>query len=142
MTIHIAPLPPSVLLTAARTLVDDEGGAPLRCCLRDSRPGERLRLGAVTPPGPAGAYAEKGPVFVHADGCPGPADGSYPEEFRSRRQVFRAYNPAGEIVGGEVVGAGRGQEATAERLLADPGVAFLHSRNVEFGCYMFAIHRV
>ena len=51
--------------------VHEEGGAPLRCCLREARPGERLLLIAYMPPGTAGAYAERGPVFIHADRCEG-----------------------------------------------------------------------
>ena len=85
-----------------------------------------------------GAYAEAGPVFVHADGCPGPSSTGYPDGFRAHRQVFRAYNAVGEIVGGEIVEPGSGQEAVAERLLSLPTVAFLHSRNVIHGCYMFS----
>jgi hypothetical protein len=139
--ILIDPLPPELPITGPRTFTDPDGGAPLRCCLRDSRPGERITLGSVIPPGPTGAYAESGPVFVHAEGCTGPSSPDYPAEFRARRQVFRAYGADGTIVGGEVVEPGDGQEAVAERLLADPAVAFLHSRNVVHGCYMFAIRR-
>src|SRR5262245_2113257 len=80
----------------------DLDGAPLRCCLRDSRPGDRVALVAVVPPGPGGAYAETGPVFVHAEACAGPEHSGYPEEWRRRTQVFRAYDAAGRIVGGEV----------------------------------------
>ncbi|WP_017601626.1 DUF1203 domain-containing protein, partial [Nocardiopsis lucentensis] len=51
---------------------DDEGGAPLRCCLRRSIPGERMTLVTYAPlrrwaaeggvdPGP---YDECGPVFI------------------------------------------------------------------------------
>src|SRR3954469_11018460 len=79
--------------------LDDEGGAPLRCCLRDSRPGERRILLAYSPFERSGPYAEVGPVFVHADDCAGyPADGGYPDDYRSRRQVFRAYRSDGSIV--------------------------------------------
>jgi len=140
-TLRIDALPTDLPITGWRTLIDPDGGAPLRCCLRDSRAGERITLGSVSPPGPAGAYAETGPVYVHTDRCAGPTSAGYPEEFRSRRQVFRAYGPDGTIVGGEVVEPGTGQEAVAERLLGDPAVAFLHSHNVIYGCYMFAIRR-
>jgi Protein of unknown function (DUF1203) len=139
--IVIEPLPSTLPITVQRILIDPDGGAPLRCCLRNSRAGERITLGSVTPPGPAGAYAESGPVFVHTDGCAGPESTGYPSEFRSRSQVFRAYSADGAIVGGEIVEPGTGQEAVAERLLADASVAFLHSRNVIHGCYMFAIRR-
>lgn len=129
-------------MTSIRAWTDSEGGAPLRCCLRDSQVGERLLLGAVAPPGPLGAYAETGPVFMHADHCPGSASSGYPEDFRARQQVFRAYDNAGQIVGGEIVDRGRNQEEVAERLLSTPGTAFLHSRNLLYGCYMFAIGSV
>ena len=135
------PLPASLAADATRTFIDDDGGAPLRCCLRDSRAGERISLVAVTPEGPQGAYRETGPVFLHADGCSGPTDTGYPEEFRRRTQVFRAYDHAGVIVGGEVVRPGSGQEEAAARLLADTDVAFLQTRNVVFGCYMLTIKR-
>jgi len=137
----IEPLPPELPVTAGRTFADPEGGAPLRCCLRDSRPGERITLASANPPGPAGAYAETGPVYLHADRCAGPACAGYPAEFRSRRQIFRSYGRDGSLLGGELVEAGDGQEAVAQRLLADPAVAFLHSHNVIHGCYMFAIRR-
>jgi hypothetical protein len=135
------PLPAALAADAARTWIDAEGGAPLRCCLRDSRPGERIALVSVTPEGPLGAYRETGPVFLHANGCPGPTDAGYPDDFRRRTQVFRAYDRDGVIVGGEVVRPGSGQEEVAARLLADPGVAFLQTRNVVFGCYMLTIRR-
>jgi len=140
MSIVVKPLEASTEITATRTWTDEKGGAPLRCCLRDSRAGERIVLGAVTPPGPFGAYAETGPVFLHADGCQGPVSPGYPEDFRGRQQVFRAYNGEGMIVGGALVDPGQGQEQVAERLLCAPDIAFLHSRNVVYGCYMFAIY--
>jgi|GEM_PF-2609351 len=43
--------------------------------------------------------------------------------------------------GGELVPAGTGQEAVAERLSADPTVAFVHTRNVLHGCYTATIER-
>jgi hypothetical protein len=139
VTIFVSPLPFSIPMTSIRAWTDSGGGAPLRCCLRDSQVGERLLLGAVAPPGPLGAYAETGPVFMHADHCPGPASSGYPEAFRARRQVFRAYNNAGQIVGGEIAEPGRNQEEVAERLLSTPGTAFLHSRNLVYGCYMWPL---
>jgi hypothetical protein len=140
-SLRYEPLSAALASDAARTFVDDDGGRPLRCCLRDSRPGERLALVAVTPDGPQGAYRETGPVFLHADGCSGPDGTGYPEEFRRRTQVFRAYDRSGAIVGGEVVRPGSGQEEAAARLLADPDVAFLQTRNVVHGCYMLTIRR-
>ncbi len=149
---RIRALPPGLGERAAATGHDeagvpvrvrvDEGGAPLRCCLRDSRPGERIVLISVVPEGPADAYAERGPVFVHADGCGGPArTDAYPDDWRRRPQVFRAYGGDGTIVGGELVEPGGDQDAAARRLLATPGVAFVQTRNVVHGCYMATIER-
>jgi hypothetical protein len=141
VTLRYEPLPAALADDATRTFVDEDGGRPLRCCLCDSRPGEHIALVAVTPEGPQGAYRETGPVFLHADGCAGPAGTGYPEEFRRRTQVFRAYDATGAIVGGSVVQPGTGQEDAAAALLADPAVAFLQTRNVIHGCYMLTIRR-
>ena len=141
LPLEFLPLPQRQLGPDVRVRVDDGGGAPLRCCLRDSRPGERIALITVTPDGPRGAYRETGPVFVHADPCPGPAHPGYPADFRRRAQVFRAYDWSGSIAGGTVVPAGSGQEEAARQLLGDPRVAFVQTRNVVFGCYMLTIRR-
>lgn len=141
LSLRFEPLSATLAASATKTWTDDEGGAPLRCCLRDSRPGEWVALVAATPDGPREAYRETGPVFVHADGCAGPDNEGYPEDWRRRAQVFRAYDHAGAIIGGELVPAGTGQEEVVARLLADPDVAFLQSRNVVHGCYMLTIRR-
>ncbi len=65
---------------------DEEGGAPLRCCLRRSTPGERIALVSYAPlrrwaaetGADPGAYDEQGPVFVHAGECAGPRTGALP----------------------------------------------------------------
>ncbi len=122
--------------------VDTDGGAPLRCCLRDSRPGERIALIAYRPVRQPGPYSEVGPIFVHAEECPGyPEAGRYPDDFRVRTQVFRAYRSDGSITGGVVVGPDEDQEEVAAGLLADPEIAVIHSRNVVYGCFMFEIGR-
>lgn len=64
MTIRISALPSALPLTSAQAWVDAEGGAPLRCCLRDSVAGDELVLASVIPPGPQAAYAEAGPVLM------------------------------------------------------------------------------
>ena len=123
--------------------VDYEGGSPLRCCLRETRPGDRVLLIAYTPPGTAGAYAERGPVFVHADRCDGyPNVHEYPPELSHRRQVVRAYDAEGRIAGG-ILAKGREQlEEAIQVLLERPGVELVQLRNVEYGCYNFTIRPV
>ena len=141
MPITVRALPVALSEGAERIWLDTEGGAPLRCCLRDSRPGERVALVSVTPPGPRGPCAETGPVFLHADSCTGPSSEEYPPDWMLRRQVLRSYDEGGSIIGGTLVEAGDDHVAAAERLLADPSVAFLQTRNVVHGCYMLTIRR-
>lgn len=127
--------------------VRDEGGRPLRCCLRDSVPEESIALIAYAPvradfAQTTGPYAEVGPIFVHAEECDGyTGDGSYPRQWSGRRQVLRAYHFDGSIAGGAFLEPGDDRDAAARELLADPDVAFIHSRNVVFGCYMLEIQR-
>lgn len=118
------------------------GGSPLRCCLRESEPGERLLLIAYTPPGGRGAYAERGPVFIHAERCPGYlTPGRYPPGLSHRQQVVRAYGQDGRIADGILVNDGTHAMAVIRQLLARPDIALVHLRNVGYGCYNFAVLR-
>lgn len=132
-----------------RAVHDAEGGSPLRCCLRKSRPGEDLLLASYAPvrrwaasvgaePGP---YDEVGPVFIHPSACGGIADAGYPDAFRSAHRVFRAYNSLGGIHGGRLVKDGSTAEAVLADLFADPEVAAIHVRAVEYGCFLFEVRR-
>jgi hypothetical protein len=149
---RIAALPPETLARLRAAGVDDfgndlvvttepEGGHPLRCCLSEARPGDRIALLAYRPFPWDGVYAEAGPVYIHADECGGyPDTAAYPEGFRHRQQIFRAYGSDRTIVDAEIVEGARAEDAIAD-LLARPEVDFVHSRNVAYGCFMFAIHR-
>ncbi|MFE7106767.1 DUF1203 domain-containing protein [Streptomyces sp. NPDC057575] len=135
-------------------LTDPEGGAPLRCCLRHSEAGERIVLVSYAPlrrwaaetgvePGP---YDECGPVFVHAEGCDGPASGSgYPAELHGARRVLRAYDGRGHILGGRLIEIPKERAAEVDDALhevfADPAVALVHVRAVEYGCFMVEARR-
>jgi hypothetical protein len=120
--------------------IDQDGGAPLRCCLREARPGERLLLIAYIPPGTAGAYAERGPVFVHAERCDGYlTPNEYTPEFAHRQQVVRAYDGQGRLADGVLAADGRQAQAVIGELLARPGVELVHLRNVGYGCYNCAV---
>jgi hypothetical protein len=99
-----------------RLLVDEEGGSPLRCCLRRISPGERVALVSYAP---LRRWARE----TGAD--PGPYD---------------------ETLGGSLLRVGEASDATsAEALLAgifdDPAVALVHIRAVEFGCFIFEARR-
>ena len=148
---RVAALPPDELERIRARGVDDFGnplepetvtgpGTPLRCCLRDAEPDESVVLIAYRPAAVGGPYAEVGPVFVHAETCAGYADvDRYPQGFRSRNQLLRAYDARGRQVENVVVDGPAAERAIVD-LLGRPGVAYLHSRNVLAGCYMFAVH--
>ncbi|HEX6682737.1 MAG TPA: DUF1203 domain-containing protein [Candidatus Limnocylindrales bacterium] len=127
--------------------VDKKGGLLLRCCLTRSVAGDRIALVSYAPLRrwaedagvDPGAYVELGPIFIHAGECPGPAD-AYPDALHGGDRVLRAYDPSGRILGGKVVPPGEGPRAAAE-WFADPGVALVHVRAVEFGCFMFELRR-
>jgi hypothetical protein len=130
---------------APRESVDADGGAPLRCCLRPSEPGERLALVAYAPvrrwaaqqgidPGP---YDELGPIFIHAEPCAGPGA---PDRLHQRDRVLRGYTSAGTIHGGLLAESGE-VAAGLDKLLADSAVAVVHVRAVEFGCFLYEVRR-
>ena len=151
MNFQIHALPPEVLERVRASRVDvsgtpieqvtAEGGAPLRCCLRNARPGEALLLFGYEPPIGKSPYREVGAVFAHAVSCGGrQASGEYPADWRKKRQVLRAYDRRGWIRDA-VVHQGTNAEAEIARLLQDPEAVQLHSRNVAYGCFMFVVTR-
>jgi hypothetical protein len=119
-----------------------EGGEPLRCCLRNARPDEQIILFGHEPALPASPYREVGAVFAHAEPCGGPqlVDG-YPPDWLGRRQILRAYDGRGWIHPASCEHDGTDPVAAIEAVLAHPDVALVHSRNVVYGCYMFAVTR-
>ncbi|MFI7545401.1 DUF1203 domain-containing protein [Actinoplanes sp. NPDC049599] len=143
MTFTIVALPPSALDevraagTAERWVA--EGGELLRCCLRGARPDERLLLFTYEPPLPPSPYREVGPVFAHAEPCGGRPDGpDYPADWYGRPQVLRAYDSRGWIHPASRQHDGSDPVGALRAVLAEPGVVLVHSRNVVYGCYMFA----
>ncbi|MFJ5993793.1 DUF1203 domain-containing protein [Streptomyces sp. NPDC092370] len=126
---------------------DTEGGAPLRCCLRHSEPGERIALVSYAPlrrwaaeTGAApGAYDEQGPVFVHAEECAGPAGAPLP--FTGSHRTVRRYSAEGHILGGRLVAEPAGFETAFSEAFADPAVALVHVRAVEYGCFLYEVRR-
>jgi Protein of unknown function (DUF1203) len=125
-------------------LTSEDGGEPMRCCLQRSAAGDRLALIAYRPFARPGPYSESGPVFIHADACAGYAAArAYPAGYRDwPTMVFRPYHYDGSIAYDAIrMGDGAGAEALIDELLADPAIAFIHTRNVYAGCFMFSIGR-
>lgn len=119
------------------------GGEPLRCCLRDAAAGEDLILFGCEPRLPAASpYREVGAVFAHKMPCSGvAATDRYPTGWYGRSQVLRAYDRRGWIHAATRVHDGVNPEGVITAMLANPDIVEIHSRNVAYGCYMFAITR-
>ncbi|MEV5434834.1 DUF1203 domain-containing protein [Streptomyces sp. NPDC052682] len=155
-TYLVQPIPAPVLEElrtaddAGRPLVpvtDEEGGAPLRCCLRHSEPGERIALVSYAPlrrwaartGADPGAYDEQGPVFVHAEECAGWRGGTPP--FTHSHRVLRRYSGEGHILGGELVETPEAFTTGLVNAFDDPAVALVHVRAVEYGCFLYEVRR-
>lgn len=158
MTFRISPIPSEVAAQLLvrddagrppQLLVDREGGSPVRCCLRASRPGEQLALVSYAPLRrwassrgvDPGAYDETGPVFLHAEPCGGCTGAGYPEDLRDAPRMLRAYSRTGRILRAVQVPPYGPFEKELEALLDDPQVAVVHGRAVEFGCFTFTAER-
>ena len=70
-------------------------------------------------------------MFVHASAC----------EWLGRPQVLRAYDARGWIHPTTRTHDGSDADDVLAAVLAEPGVELVHSRNVAYGCYMFAATR-
>jgi hypothetical protein len=131
-------------------LIHDDGGSPLRCCLRLSRPGEQVALVSYAPlrrwakqhdVDPA-AYDETGPIFLHTEPCGGRIEDGYPAELRGSERMMRAYSADGRILRGEIVEPNGDFEGVIDGLLTDPDVAVVHGRAIDFGCFTFEARRL
>lgn len=153
---HARPIEPAALKELRATddagrpmapFVDDEGGAPLRCCLRRSEPGERIALLSYAPlrrwaaetGADPGAYDERGPVFVHADDCGGPDSTGRP--FTGAHRVLRRYSAEGRILGGRLVDPSESFDEAFAEAFTDLEVALVHVRAVEYGCFLYEVRR-
>ncbi|OUC96709.1 DUF1203 domain-containing protein [Streptomyces swartbergensis] len=133
---------------APAPFTDTEGGAPLRCCLGRSEPGDRIALVSYAPLRrwaadrgvDPGAYDEQGPVFIHAEECAGPvADAGLP--FTHAHRTVRRYSAEGRILGGRLVEEPAGFEQALGEAFDDPAVALVHVRAVEYGCFLYEVRR-
>ncbi|MEV4971668.1 DUF1203 domain-containing protein [Streptomyces scopuliridis] len=129
-------------------------GSPLRCCLRAIEPGDRVALVSYAPlrrwasatGAEPGAYDEAGPVFIHADACGEPRETrGYPFARPGALRTIRRYDDAGHIVGGRPFeipdDADAGFDRAFEEAFAEPEVALVHVRALEYGCFLFEVRR-
>lgn len=128
-------------------------GSPLRCCLRSVAAGDRIALVSYAPlrrwaaqtGAEPGAYDEIGPVFIHADDCPGPDGSGYPFARPGALRTIRRYDARGHIVGGRAFevpeDAQEGFDRAIGEAFSDPQVVLVHVRALEYGCFQFEVRR-
>ena len=124
--------------------VSDGEGVPCRHCLGSVAAGAPYLILSYRPfPAPQ-PYAEQGPIFLHAEDCPGydPARGLPPRERTGSGRILRGYGPDDRIVYGTgVVVANAEIEAQAAAILAREDVAYLHMRSAANNCFTLRIDR-
>jgi len=145
------PLHPYVASTDGVPI--DSIGSPLRCCLRSVRAGDRIALVSYAPlrrwaaqtGAQPGAYDEVGPVFIHADACPGPESSDFPFARPGALRTIRRYDARGHIVGGREFQIPEDAQAGFDQVISeafrDPQVVLVHVRALEYGCFQFEVRR-
>ena len=94
----------------------------------------------------SGAYDETGPVLIHPTECPGPEGTGFPGRTGLRAPGSAPIRRAADTRGGPLATAtAMADPAPAEsvlaEVLADPAVAVVHVRAVEYGCFAFEARR-
>lgn len=125
------------------THVAQTDGLPCRHCLGIIRPGERFLVLAYRPFPRVQPYAEVGPIFLHADACNRNGEiTSRPSFLASPRYILRGYGRDDRIVYGSGRITATGEiSATAEEMLQDPRLSYVHVRSATNNCYHCRIER-
>lgn len=116
---------------------------PCRHCMDFIKAGEQFLTLAHRPfPAPQ-PYAELGPIFLHADACKrGGGTSEVPPFLLSPTYIIRGYGLDDRIVygTGQIVET-RKIPATAEAILQDRTIAYIHVRSASNNCYHCRIER-
>ncbi|KQS63187.1 hypothetical protein ASG39_14780 [Rhizobium sp. Leaf371] len=128
---------------APERFVSDGDGNPCRHCLEDIAQGEPALLLAYRAFPTLQAYAESGPIFLHAAPCARyGAEETLPPILSSPDYIVRGYDENDRIVYGS--GAVTLTEAIAARasdMLARPDISYVHVRSSRNNCYHCRIDR-
>ena len=124
--------------------ISDGDHIPCRHCLQEIAAGEPYLIAAYRPFPQLQPYAERGPIFLHAEACPRYADEHVPPRmFRDWLHLLvRGYGAEHRIV----YGTGGRIDATeladvAAELLARDDVAYVHVRSAQYNCYQCRVER-
>jgi hypothetical protein len=155
MPLRFVPIPTAAVATLQAGAPDANGqtpelhiaretGGPCRHCLRPIAAGERYLILGYRPFPEPQPYAEVGPIFLHAEACPGyeSGDGLPPILEPEGQVIIRGYGDDNRIVygSGQVVAIGAIRDAAAT-LLDDERIAYIHVRSASNNCYQCRIDR-
>lgn len=124
--------------------ISDGAGVPCRHCLELVGAGEPYLILAHRPFTTVQPYAELGPIFLHAEGCPRYAESAQlPPILGSPQYIVRGYNRDERIIygTGQIVPTDQIVSCAAE-LFTRAEVAFLHVRSATNNCFQCRIERV
>jgi hypothetical protein len=118
--------------------ISDGTGVPCRCCMQIVGKGEPYLIAAWRPFKATHAYAETGPVFLHADPCAAEPleQGQLPAFLSSPDYILRGYGADERIIYG--TGGVIELDAIPARigeLLGEPAVEAVHIRSSRNNCY-------
>jgi len=118
--------------------ISDGNGVPCRRCMKIVGMGEPYLVAAWRPFTQSHAYAETGPVFLHAEPCTAEPvrHGELPAFLESPDYILRGYDAEERIVYG-TGGVIKLEAITAriEELLNTPAVMAVHIRSSRNNCY-------
>jgi hypothetical protein len=130
-------------MSPERRVADGDVG-PCRHCQRRIVAGEAYLTLAYRPFPVPQPYAECGPIFLHADACERYPEGpAMPQMFHVwKHALLRGYGDDDRIVYGTgIVVTPADVEATAEKILAEDRVRYVHMRSSTNNCYQLRIER-
>lgn len=111
------------------------GYGPCRHCLRTFDEGKEDRILFTYTPFKRGSLPLPGPVFIHAEPCERYDSELLPPDLRRLPMVVEGFAEDGRVLLQERVN-GEGLDAVVARVAAVEGVAGVHLRNAEAGCFM------
>jgi hypothetical protein len=123
--------------------VSDGNGNPCRHCLAEIERGKPMLILAHRPFDSLQPYAETGPIFLCGEDCTRyPQTAGVPALYQHSEMLIRGYDHGERIIygSGKVINMGS-IHTEAERLFADPELAFIHARSSTNNCYHFRIER-
>jgi hypothetical protein len=146
--LRFLPIPTDVADEARRTRRDRfghelklyRGQEPCRVCLKISESPEDFILLSYQPLPDRNPYAEIGPIFIHERECTPHDSDAFPEDFRPRSLVLRAYDSNGAIVDATVTAPGEAERVSME-FFENADVEELHVRHTSYTCFDFKIVR-